>query len=231
MDPFSIAALSAAAAAAGLSAYAGKSVADEIGQETQLAAALQAVQDTSELVPVVVLHVRHVEMAPRFEGERLSIHAKYGYRGKCLRCDIARFSPKAPMGPKISRKASYVRTELGSTCLFLSNDHVNPVIRFSVRSDGRRVRNAAKTSISLAELSQPTATELPLRSRLSDKPLGRISVICELVEFRAQDLLKTLADVRADNQTDAYLISCTVPAVAGELVVEGSSDSDNSDER
>jgi hypothetical protein len=233
MEPLTIAAFGVAAAGFAL---IGKSIADESGLETQLAVALEKNLDSSALVPVVAVHIRHVEMAPRFQGERLSIRTKYGYRGNCLRCDIARFSPQAPARPKISRLAhlrptSDIRTQLGSTCLFLLNDHVDPVIRFSVRTSGPRARSVAKTSISLADLSQPGTTELALRSGYGDKPLGRVSVTCELVEVKAQDLLNTLADARADKQKDAYLVSCNFPTVVGELVVKGSSNGDNSDDR
>jgi hypothetical protein len=203
-------------------------------EEVQLAAALQAVQDINALVPVVAVRIRHVEMAPRFAGERLTIHTKYGNRGKCLRCSIARFSPEAPVWPKVSRlthrrPSAYAHTQLGSTCLFLLNDHVDPVIRFSVRKGGLTGRSVAKTSIPLAVLSQASATDLPLHSRLFKEPLGRVSVACELMEVSAQYLLSTLADACADKQKDACLISGSVPTVPGECLAQGSSDGDSSD--
>jgi len=184
-----------------------------------------AIKDDSAVISVLAVHVCSVEMASCHQGARFVILAKYGSPGDSLRCEVAKFSPASVSRRKIShlirqRPASGASASIDSTCLFLQSAPVDPVIRLSVREARPWSRSLARGSIPLANLKASGKFDVPLLGK-SDREVGRVSIACEALSIRRQDLARVLACAGAIEQRDAYLISGVVPTIAGVVVDDG----------
>mmetsp|Transcript_75800 Transcript_75800/g.190661 ORF Transcript_75800/g.190661 Transcript_75800/m.190661 type:complete len:242 (-) Transcript_75800:361-1086(-) len=231
MEPIgiSVAAVSAAACAAA-ARVAGRS---EWAKQVQLPRVLAKTVDGDEVLPLLAVHIRRVELSPQYTGKRLRTHVKYGQKRAALRCETDSFAPALPepqaAGLVRIKSATVASAELSSTCLFLLNEIVEPVVRLTVSKAGLPRRDVAKASISLMDLAKGGKVELPLLSA-SQENIGRVFIGCDVMEVRQRELVRSLALVCADDQSDAFVVAGAETKLVSELVgdlVDGHSD--NSD--
>mmetsp|Transcript_121884 Transcript_121884/g.316453 ORF Transcript_121884/g.316453 Transcript_121884/m.316453 type:complete len:244 (+) Transcript_121884:62-793(+) len=183
-----------------------------------------AMRNDWDMIPVLVVHVSEVEMASSHQGARYVIHAKYGSQGHSLRCEAASFSPACSIRHKFSRLihrrgAFAASADISSTCLFLQNEFIDPVIQLKVRKAGPWRHIVARGSIPLADVKAMGKVDLPLLGESAEK-IGRVSIACEGLKMQRQDLVQLVACAGCSEQRDAYLISGFVAKVTGVVVCD-----------
>jgi len=204
----------------------------DLAKQARLPRILAETLDGDAVLPVLAVHIRLVEMVPRYHGKRCRMHVEYGNKPNSLRSDTNSFSPVVPVpedgGLVRRRTASVASSEVSSTCMFLLNGFVEPVIHLTLCKTGFQRLNLAKASIPLVDLIRGGEVELPLYLASKEK-VGRVFIACDVNEAQQKNLARSLALVCADDQGDAFMISGYATTLAGDPIDENSDGGDTTD--
>eukprot|EP00443_Scrippsiella_acuminata_P066644 CAMPEP_0115468062 /NCGR_PEP_ID=MMETSP0271-20121206/50756_1 /TAXON_ID=71861 /ORGANISM="Scrippsiella trochoidea, Strain CCMP3099" /LENGTH=249 /DNA_ID=CAMNT_0002895089 /DNA_START=1 /DNA_END=750 /DNA_ORIENTATION=- len=180
------------------------------------------------LLEVVVVHLRRVELAPRFAGRGLVARVKYGSPGESAWCDCAEATAGEASQQHDTELASSV--DIGQSCLFLRQRHYVPQIRIRLRSPhlGRTFGKAECTLHLMERRAHEMDLTLTSTGLHAKEKIGKIRIAMEARLVPKYSLQEIFHVVNAQRRNEGFVVGltpvCRGIRDAGSVTTEGSED-------
>mmetsp|Transcript_55787 Transcript_55787/g.146754 ORF Transcript_55787/g.146754 Transcript_55787/m.146754 type:complete len:283 (-) Transcript_55787:57-905(-) len=200
-------------------------------RSAQLTGLVSSSQDDRELVSLVVAHVHHASLDTKLVGKRVAVQIDYGKaslrHASCStgpavveqKRDLASKFVARSSGPcsgLLKREAKPATADFEQACVFLADDHCEPVVQL------RLVQGRTRRVIATAEVWIPSQESLTQHSRVvlrarDSTVVGELSVTLGLRAVCLGEVRKGLAHELCEFQGQA-IVAGTVPLHVGRVV-------------